>query len=165
LVTVSDTQVTWLTQEAYDRLKAELDELIAYRPVMAAEINARREEGDLRENGGYHAAREEQGKQEARIRQLHELLQAAKVGEAPTTKGVAAPGTVLTIRYDGDDETETFLLATREEGAHGEMEVYSPLSPLGKALNGAKDGETVQYELPNGKQQKVTLISAVPYSG
>ncbi|MDX8148306.1 transcription elongation factor GreA [Lentzea sp. NPDC058436] len=162
-MTVSDTQVTWLTQEAYDRLKAELDELIAYRPVMAAEINARREEGDLRENGGYHAAREEQGKQEARIRQLHELLQAAKVGEAPTTKGVAAPGTVLTIRYEGDDEAETFLLATREEGAHGEMEVYSPLSPLGKALNGAKDGETVSYELPNGKQQKVTLISAVPY--
>jgi len=78
LVTVSDTQVTWLTQEAYDRLKQELDELIANRPVMAAEINARREEGDLKENGGYMAAREEQGKQEARIRQLQELLRAAK---------------------------------------------------------------------------------------
>jgi transcription elongation factor GreA len=164
LVTVSDTQVTWLTQEAYDRLKQELDELIQNRPVIATEINARREEGDLRENGGYHAAREEQGKQEARIRQLQELLQAAKVGEAPTTKGVAAPGTVLTIRYDGDDETEEFLLATREEGAHGAMEVYSPASPLGKALLGAKDGETVEYELPNGKSQKVTLIKAVPYS-
>ena len=58
---MTDTQVTWLTQEAYDRLKAELDQLIANRPIIAAEINDRREEGDLRENGGYHAAREEQG--------------------------------------------------------------------------------------------------------
>ena len=71
---MTDTQVTWLTQEAFDRLKAELDQLIANRPVIAAEINDRREEGDLRENGGYHAAREEQGQQEARIRQLQELL-------------------------------------------------------------------------------------------
>src|SRR5205085_5517889 len=109
LVTVSETQVTWLTQEAHDRLKHELDELIANRSVIAAEINARREEGDLRENGGYHAAREEQGKQEARIRQLQELLRDAKVGEAPTNADEGAlPGTVVTIRYSGDDDTETF---------------------------------------------------------
>ena len=85
---MTDTQVTWLTQEAHDRLKAELDQLIANRPVIAAEINDRREEGDLRENGGYHAAREEQGQQEARIRQLQELLNNAKVGEAPKQSGV-----------------------------------------------------------------------------
>ena len=103
---VSETQVTWLTQEAYDRLKHELDELVANRPAMAAEINARREEGDLRENGGYQAAREEQGRQEARIRQLQELLRTAQVGVAPTDSGVAAPGMVLTIHYDGDDEEE-----------------------------------------------------------
>ena len=90
-MTVTDTQVTWLTQEAYDRLKAELDELIANRPVIAAEINARREEGDLKENGGYHAAREEQGKQEARIRQLQELLRTAQVGVAPTGVGHRLP--------------------------------------------------------------------------
>ena len=89
---MTDTQVTWLTQEAYDRLKAELDQLIANRPVIAAEINDRREEGDLRENGGYHAAREEQGQQEARIRQLQDLLNNAKVGEAPKQSGVALPG-------------------------------------------------------------------------
>src|SRR5437870_4324449 len=84
LVTVSETaQVTWLTQEAYNRLKHELDELVAQRPVIAAKINASREEGDLKENGGYHAAREEQGQQEARIRHLQELLRSAKVGEAP----------------------------------------------------------------------------------
>ena len=67
---MTDTRVVWLTQEAYDKLKAELDQLIAHRPVIAAEINDRREEGDLRENGGYHAAREQQGQEEARIRQL-----------------------------------------------------------------------------------------------
>src|ERR1700752_529019 len=122
---MTDTQVTWLTQEAYDRLKAELDQLIANRPVIAAEINARREEGDLKENGGYHAAREEQGQLELRIRQLQELLRVAKVGEAPAESGIAQPGMVVTVLYNGDDETETFLLGSREEGAHGDLEVYS----------------------------------------
>jgi transcription elongation factor GreA len=165
LVTVSDTQVTWLTQEAYNRLKQELDELVDNRPVIAAKINASREEGDLKENGGYHAAREEQGQAEARIRHLQELLRNAKVGEAPANDGLAEPGKVLTIRYEGDDETEKFLLATREEGAEGGMEVYSPESPLGKALLGAKEGETRSYELPNGSTQQVTLVKAVPYAG
>lgn len=160
---MSETQVTWLTQDAYDRLKQELDELIENRPAMAAKINASREEGDLKENGGYHAAREEQGQQEARIRQLQELLRGAHVGEAPKNDGVAEPGMVLTVRYEGDDEEEEFLLATREEGAHGEMEVYSPSSPLGAALLGAKQGETREYELPNGGTMKVTLTRAVPY--
>ena len=84
VIEMTETQVTWLTQESHDRLKSELDQLISNRPVIAAEINERREEGDLKENGGYHAAREEQGQQEARIRQLQELLNSAKVGEAPT---------------------------------------------------------------------------------
>ncbi|SFP37757.1 transcription elongation factor GreA [Amycolatopsis arida] len=164
-MTVSDTKVTWLTQDAYDRLKHELDELIENRPVIAAKINASREEGDLKENGGYHAAREEQGQQEARIRHLQELLRTAKVGEPPANDGTAAPGMVLTVRYDGDDEEEQFLLATREEGGTGPMEVYSPDSPLGRALLGAKEGESREYELPNGGTQKVTLIKAVPYGG
>jgi|SRR5690606_11943164 len=164
MVTVSDTKVTWLTQDAYDRLKNELDELIENRPVIAARINDSREEGDLKENGGYHAAREEQGQQEARIRHLQELLRNAKVGEAPTNNGVAEPGMVLTIQYDGDDDSETFLLATREEGGGGDLEVYSPDSPLGAALLGAKEGETREYPLPNGKTEKVKLLKAVPYS-
>ena len=83
-------QGVWLTQEAHDRLKAELDQLVAGRPAMAAEINARREEGDLKENGGYHAAKDEQGKQEARIRQLTDLLRKARVGDAPKTATNAA---------------------------------------------------------------------------
>ncbi len=161
---MTETQVTWLTQEAHDRLKKELDGLVANRPVIAAEINSRREEGDLRENGAYHAAREEQGQQEARIRQLQELLRTAKVGDPPTTAGVAEPGTVLTVRYDDGDE-ETFLLGSREEGAHGDLEVYSPNSPLGKALLGASEGESRQYQLPNGASMTVTLVKAEPFHG
>ncbi|MEU6268977.1 transcription elongation factor GreA [Saccharopolyspora shandongensis] len=162
---MSETQVTWLTQDAYDRLKGELDELVANRPAIAAKINEAREEGDLRENGGYHAAREEQGQIEARIRQLQELLRTAQVGDVPTESGIARPGSVLTVRYDGEDETEKFLLATREEGAHGELEVYSPNSPLGRALLDAKEGETREYELPNGGTMSVTLVKAEPFAG
>ncbi|GJF03381.1 transcription elongation factor GreA [Pseudonocardia benzenivorans] len=161
---MTDTQVTWLTQEAFDRLKNELDQLIANRPVIAAEINARREEGDLKENGGYHAAREEQGQQEARIRQLQELLRTAQVGTAPTSTDVASPGTVLTVRYD-DDDTEQVLLGSREEGSHGDLQVISPNSPLGAALLGAKVGETREYSLPDGGTMKVTLVAVEPFTG
>lgn len=154
---------TWLTQEAYDRLKGELDELVANRPALAAEINARREEGDLKENGGYHAARDEQAKQEGRIRQLQELLRVAKVGVRPADDGIVELGMVVTIAYDGDDDKETFLLGSREEGAHGDMPVYSPQSPLGKAIVGAGRGEAREYELPNGKVQKVTIVEAKPF--
>jgi transcription elongation factor GreA len=157
-------QQPWLTQEAYDRLKAELDELVANRPALAAGINARREEGDLKENGGYHAARDEQAKQEGRIRQLQELLRAAKVGVRPADDGIVELGMVVTIAYDGDSsDTETFLLGSREEGAHGDLPVYSPQSPLGKVIVGAARGEAREYELPNGKLQKVTIVEAKPF--
>lgn len=160
---MSETQVTWLTQEAHDRLKEELDELVSNRPVIAAKINDAREEGDLKENGAYHAAREEQGQIETRIRQLQDLLRVAKVGEAPTEPGVAQPGMVLTIRYADDADTETFLLGSREEGAYGDLEVYSPNSPLGEAIVGAAEGEQRMYELPNGGSMTVTLLKAEPY--
>src|SRR3954454_738390 len=127
--TTDEHDQVWLTQEAYDRLKAELDQLVANRPAMAAEINARREEGDLRENGGYHAAKDEQGKQEARIRQLTDLLRKAPVGEPPTTATRAAVGTVITIAFDGDeDDTEKFLLGSREIAGTTQLTVYSPES-------------------------------------
>ncbi len=160
-----DAAATWLTQEAYDRLSKELEELIANRPAMAKEINDRREEGDLKENGGYHAAREEQGKQEGRIVQLQALLRAAKVGEPPVSDGVAGPGMIVTVRFDGDDEDERFLIGSREEAETAGVEVYSGASPLGKALTGAREGDTVEYETPNGKTMKVTLVTAKPFSG
>jgi transcription elongation factor GreA len=158
--------VTWLTQEAHDRLQHELDELVAHRPVIAAEINARREEGDLKENGGYHAARDEQAKQEARIRHLQEILRSAQVGVSPADNGVVEPGMVVTIAYDGDDDDrETFLLGSREEGVHGSMQVYSPQSPLGQAILGASRGESREYILPNGRVQKVAVLEAKPFTG
>ena len=115
--TTDNASVTWLTQDAYDRLSRELEQLIGNRAAMAQEINDRREEGDLKENGGYHAAREEQGKQEGRIVQLQTLLRTAKVGEAPVSDGVAGPGMLVTVRFDGDDDEESFLIGSREEAA------------------------------------------------
>ncbi|MFP5023061.1 transcription elongation factor GreA [Pseudonocardia phyllosphaerae] len=162
---MTDTQATWLTQEAFDRLKSELDGLIENRPVIAAEINARREEGDLKENGGYHAAREEQGQQEARIRQLQELLRTAEVGTAPTSSDEATPGTILEIKYEDDEDTERVLLGSREEGSHGDLQVVSPNSPLGAALLGAKPGDTREYQLPDGGNMSVTLVKVEAFPG
>jgi transcription elongation factor GreA len=163
--TTDDSAVTWLTQDAFDRLSGELERLVANRPAMAKEINDRREEGDLKENGGYHAAREEQGKQEGRILQLQTLLRTAKVGEAPVSDGVAGPGMLVEVRFDGDDDVERFLIGSREESETAGVEVYSAASPLGRALTGAREGDTVEYETPNGKTMKVHLVTAKPFAG
>jgi len=165
VTTTGNETVTWLTQDAHDRLSKELAELIEYRPLMAKEINDRREEGDLKENGGYHAAREEQGKQEARIAQLTVLLRSAKVGAAPASDGVAGQGMVVTVRFGNDTDSETFLIGSREEAETANIDVYSAASPLGQALTGAAEGTTVSYETPNGKTVQVTLLKAVPFAG
>ena len=156
-------QGVWLTQEAHDRLKAELDQLVAARPTMAAEINARREEGDLRENGGYHAAKDEQGKQEARIRQLTDLLRKARVGEPPTTATTAELGTVITIKFKGEDDTEKFLLGSREIAGTTQLTVYSPESALGSAILGAAPGKKVTYQAPNGRDITVEVVAVEPF--
>ncbi len=155
---------TWMTQEAHDRLKKELDDLVAQRPVIAAEINDRREEGDLKENGGYHAARDEQARQEERIRKIQEILRDAQIG-VPADDGVVEPGMEVTVAWDGDlDDQETFLLASREESVHGSLQVYSPQSPLGAAILGATSGESREYLLPNGRTQKITVVAAKPFT-
>jgi transcription elongation factor GreA len=156
--------VTWLTQDAYDRLQAELDQLSGPgRTELAKKIEAAREEGDLKENGGYHAAKEEQGKQEARIRHLIELLRSAKVGEAPADDGVVRPGMIVTVRFaDGADEQ--FLLGSREVSV-GELEVYSERSPLGAAILGKRPGQTASYTLPRGAAVTVTVVAAKPFNG
>ncbi|MGG2458409.1 transcription elongation factor GreA [Streptomyces sp. RGM 3693] len=165
-MTQTSENVTWLTQEAYDQLKAELEYLSGpARAEITEKIQAAREEGDLKENAGYHAAKEEQGKQELRVRQLTQLLQSAKVGEAPAANGVVAPGMVVTIAFDGDpDDTLSFLLASREY-ASSEIETYSPQSPLGTGVNGKKVGADAEYELPNGKKASVKILDAKPYNG
>ncbi|MCU7823092.1 transcription elongation factor GreA [Kitasatospora sp. DSM 101779] len=165
-MTQTSDDVTWLTQSGYDQLKAELEHLTGpWRIEIAQKIEAAREEGDLKENAGYHAAKEEQGKYEARIRQLTQLLERAKVGEAPADSGIVAPGMVVTVAFDGDeDDTMRFLLGSREV-AGDDLDIYSPQSPLGRAINGKKVGEDATYELPNGKQASVKIIEAKPHAG
>jgi transcription elongation factor GreA len=157
------TTQTWLTQEAADRLRAELAHLESDgRVEIIKKIEAARAEGDLKENGGYHAAREEQGKMEARIRQLKHMLEHAHIGTPPVGEsGVVGPGMIITIDMAGDEMK--FLLGSREI-ASADMDVYSEKSPLGAALLGAKVGDTVTYKAPNGKEIKVAIMEAQIYS-
>jgi transcription elongation factor GreA len=160
-----DESVNWLTQEAYDRLKAEFDYLSGQGRIdIAKKIEAAREEGDLRENGGYHAAKDEQGKQEGRILQLQYILENSRVGTPPRTDGVVGPGMTVTVRFTRDDEEVTFLLASREESG-APIDVYSPKSPLGAAITGKKVGEKATYSQPNGRSTTVEILEAVPYGG
>ncbi|PVE91551.1 MULTISPECIES: transcription elongation factor GreA [unclassified Microbacterium] len=161
----TDAQVPFLTQEAYDRLVAELEHLSTTgRDEIAKRIEAAREEGDLKENGGYHAAKDEQGKQEARIRTLEGLLKTAKVGEAPASRGIVEPGTVVTAVVAGGEEV--FLLGSREIAAGGsDLDVYSEASPLGQAILGLKVGEKSSYEAPNGRSIAVEIVNVETYTG
>ena len=161
----TDAQVPFLTQEAYDRLVAELEHLSTTgREEIAKRIEAAREEGDLKENGGYHAAKDEQGKQEARIRTLEGLLKTAKVGEAPASRGIVEPGTVVTAIVAGGEEV--FLLGSREIAAGGsDLDVYSEASPLGQAILGLKVGEKSSYEAPNGRSIAVEIVNVETYTG
>jgi transcription elongation factor GreA len=162
---VTETSATWLTQEAYDRLKTELDHLSGDgRTEIAKKIEAARQEGDLKENGGYHAAKEEQGKREARIRQLRQLLDNAQVGETPASDdGTVVAGMVVTAELAGDEVT--FLLGNREVGGDTDLDVYSEQSPLGAAILGRKVGEKTSYAAPNGTQIEVRLVEAKPFTG
>ncbi|WP_310964924.1 transcription elongation factor GreA [Nocardioides terrisoli] len=154
----------WLTQAKYDELKAELEHLQGPgRAAIVQRVSDARDEGDLKENGGYHAAREELGKCDGRIVQLKDILTRAEVGETPPDDGVVEPGMKVTYRFAGDDDEETFLLGAREMGGE-DIEVFSPQSPLGSAIMGATVGDTVEYEAPNGKTLKVEIVNAVPYS-
>ena len=154
-------QQVWLTQDAYDRLRQEYEHLSGPgRAEITARINEAREEGDLKENGGYHAAKEEQGKQEARIRQLTQLLESARVGEAPADNGVVGPGMVVTVDLAGEELT--FLLGSREV-SDASLDVYSERSPLGAAINGHTAGDSTSYTAPNGRQVPVKILRAKPY--
>ena len=154
---------TWLTQEAADRLAAELAHLeTTGRTEIVKKIESARAEGDLKENGGYHAAREEQGKMEARIRQLKHMLENAEIGTPPAgAEGTVAPGMKVTVEIMGDEMQ--FLLGSREI-ASGDMDVYSEKSPLGSAVMGAKVGEEKSYTAPNGKNITVKVLKAEIYS-
>lgn len=132
-----------LSRAAYDRLKAEFDDLTTRGRIDVAEkIERAREEGDLKENAGYHAAKDEQGHMEGRIRQLEHMLDNAEIVEDQK---------VYTIVYEGDseDDAERYVVGNLEEEVDG-ADVISPSSPLGSALQGAAAGQDVTYEAPNG---------------
>jgi transcription elongation factor GreA len=151
-------QTHHLSRTAYDRLKAEHHELVSHGRVdIARKIEAARELGDLSENGDYHAAKEEQGKMEARIRQIEALLDGAEIVEG-SSGGEVTPGSVVAIRYEGDDEVERYLIGSIEE-RHDDLDVISPGSPLGSALLGSEAGSTVQFEAPTGAKLAVEIVS------
>lgn len=147
-----------LTQDTFDRLKAELEDLRTRgRIEIARAIEAARALGDLSENGDYHAAKDSQGKMEARIRQLEAMLKDVEIVDGTAGReGEVAAGTVVALRYEGDDDVERYLIGSIEERREG-LEVISPSSPLGQALIGRKKGETVSYEAPRGVQ-KVEIV-------
>lgn len=161
------TESTWLTQEAYDRLQAELEERQGpKRQEIVDRIEAAREEGDLRENGGYHAAKEEQGKNEGRIQQLQYLLEHAEVGAKPADDGVVEPGMKVEAEIGG--KKIAFLLGSREvaetlTGEDGDLQVFSDKSPMGAAITGHKVGDELSYEAPNGKEISLKVLSAKPF--
>jgi transcription elongation factor GreA len=144
---------TRLTQETYDRLQAELEDLTTRgRVEIAQAIEAARALGDLSENGDYHAAKDSQGKMESRIRQLQALLKTAVVvPDADGASDTVDHGVVVTLRYEGDDEDDTqeFFVGSIEE-RRGDMPVVSPSAPLGQALIGRSAGDTVEYQAPGG---------------
>ncbi len=150
---------TKLSREAFDRLQSEFDDLSTRGKIdIARRIEAARELGDLRENGDYHAAKEEQGKMDGRMKQILAILDGAEIVDAIDTSSVTS-GVVVEIRYEGDadDETISYLFGSIEERREG-MDVMSPSSPLGAALLGHKVGDIVEFEAPRGKL-RVELVS------
>ena len=146
-----------MTKDAYARLKGELDHLEGEgrRSIIEA-IATARAHGDLSENAEYHAAREQQGMQEARVRQIRQMLEDAQIVEV-TDDGVIKPGMLVTIKMGEDDEAETYLLGLREEKG-GTHDVLTPESPLGQSLVGRSAGETVKAKAPRGELE-IEIVS------
>ena len=159
---MSDVADTQLTRDTYERLRAELEDLTTRgRVEIAALIESARALGDLKENGDYHAAKDSQGKMESRIRQLEQMLKKATIVEGGgPSDGTVAHGSVVTLRYEGDDEVDTtdYFVGSIEE-RQGDLTVVSPGSPLGQALLGHAVGDTVEYAAPGGslRVQIVTI--------
>ena len=151
-------QTHHLSQKAYDRLKAEHDELTTVGRVdIARKIEAARELGDLKENGDYHAAKDFQGQMEARIRQLAGMIENCEIVEG-TDGDIVEPGSVVELRYEGDDDAETYFYGSVEERGI-EHDIISPRSPLGQALEGAKVGDKVDFASPSGANLTVEVVS------
>jgi transcription elongation factor GreA len=151
-------QTQHLSQTAFDRLKAEHDDLTTRgRVEIARKIESARELGDLSENGDYHAAKEEQGKMEGRIRQLAHLIENAEIVDSAGGDEVGV-GSIVSVRYAGDDDVERYLIGSIEE-RHDDLEVISPGSPLGEALIGHAAGDKVSFAAPSGAEHEVEVVA------
>lgn len=140
-----------LTQAAYDRLQAELEELQTDgRKLMAERLQRARELGDLSENAEYHETKNQQGMMEARIRKLEHILRTATIVSAPVVSDAAVAGSIVSLRSLEDSETETYLLAASKEERHPEHRTLTIGSPLGQAIEGRKVGDKVEYAAPGG---------------
>lgn len=147
-----------LSQAAYDRIEAEHQDLVTRGRIdIARKIETARELGDLSENGDYHAAKEEQGKMAGRIMHLANLLENGEI-VVPAASDTVVAGTMVGLRYEGDEDVERYLLGSIEERVEG-VDVMSPGSALGVALVGHKVGDTVEYETPTGVKLKVEIVS------
>lgn len=148
---------THLSQDAYERLRAELEDLTTRGRVdIAQTIETARELGDLKENADYHAAREDQGRMEARIRQLQSLIDNAVIVDSSQASDTVAAGSIVSLRYEGDDDADRFLVGSIEE-RRSDVAVVSPASPLGQALIGHRQGDVVSYQAPGGNL-KVEIV-------
>ena len=151
-----------LSKATYERLKAEFADLTTRgRIEVADKIERARELGDLKENGDYHAAKDEQGHMEGRIRQIESFLEDVEI-IPPSPEGVVGLGTIVAIVYEGDSEdaAEHYMIGHVEEKPDEDhISVMSPSSPLGSALLGATVGATVSYDAPNGKLQVTVLLT------
>ena len=150
-------EIHHISAETHDRLQAEFTDLTGRGRIdIAAQIETARLLGDLSENGDYHAAKEEQGKMEGRIMRLKSILENCEI-VAGFDDSAVAPGLVVSIRFEGDNEVEQYLFGSIEERRPG-IDVVSPGSPMGQALEGAQAGQTVTYEA-NGNQLSIEVVA------
>lgn len=158
----SDQQIVHLTQDAFDKLQAELEHLRGpVRQEIVAKISAAREEGDLKENAEYHTAKEDQAHMETRIKRLQERLRNAVVVDAADGDGDSFSfGRSAEVLDESKGETNVWTLVGSTEAnlADGRL---SAESPIGRALMDAKVGSTVTVETPKGDRsfRVVKLVS------
>ena len=153
---MADEKKVPLTQQAFDRLQEELAHLEGpARTKVIEDIATARAHGDLSENAEYHAAKDQQGMQEARVRQIREMLEHAEIIHT-SDDDVVAPGKLVKISIAGDDP-EIYLFGTREEKGIGEYDVLTVESPIGQAIQGKAAGETV-IATPRDRELKVEIV-------
>ncbi len=146
-----DAPSATLTRDAYERLRSELEELKTNgRQRIAERLQRAREHGDIRENADFDAAKDAQGLMEARIRQLERLLKDPDIVESAAGADEIMPGVLVTVRLDGEDDEETYLVAASTEERHEGVRTVTAESPLGRALMGRHAGDRISYEAPGG---------------